>query len=69
MAPVPRTRYRHRFNRKWTVEQKLRILKEVEAAREHGERGGVQAICEKYFITTAFITLWTRELRGKGLLK
>jgi transposase-like protein len=60
-------RQRNSYNRVWTTEQKLHILKEYAAARKSGIRGAVQRCCDRYTITTTWIYLWEKQLAKKGL--
>lgn len=59
------SKQRYWYRRVWTPAQKRRILAEVAQAKtldqRNGTRGGVQAICDKYQITTAFIHLWRKQ--------
>jgi hypothetical protein len=57
--------YRQRFNRMWPATMKLRILEEVAEARRLDNRDGtvgrVKAVCDRYYITTAWITTWEKQ--------
>lgn len=68
----PRVGERKRYNRTWTLEQKLRIVAEYDEARardkELGVRGSGAAVCEKYNISTVWITLWRKEIAKKGII-
>ena len=57
-----------RLYRKWTLEQKRKIVAEVDAAKQkNAVYGGshVEAVLDRYFITTSHITQWRRLLAKK----
>lgn len=63
---------RMRYNRRWTDEQKIAIVKECMAARakdlEYGAVGGISAVLAKYNLKTSFLTIWKHDLKKRGLI-
>jgi transposase-like protein len=48
--------------RKWTDEQKKRILAQVSAAQREGARGGLQSVLDDYDIKWMHIIRWRKQL-------